>query len=101
MEPMTTATKEFEARSVVTDIVTPHLTAVESSTLLDCVNRIRSGEKVYLVRLTNRKVTRSRKRMPGDDYVADPALAPDAHEGIMFDAEFLNRSTLELRGSEI
>jgi len=104
---MTTATApvtEFTALPEVGDIVTPHLTSKESSALLDCINGLRSGAHVYLVRLTNRKVQKpdgtyahGRKREAGQDYVADPALAQDAHEGIMYAAPTNKRGEVYLR----
>lgn len=104
---MTTATAtatEFAVLPEVGDIVTPHLTSRESSALLDCINKLRSGERVYLVRLTNRKIQKpdgtyayGRKREAGTDYVADPALAQDAHEGIMYAAPTNKRGEVYLR----
>jgi len=95
---------EFTAQSPVPDISTPHLTTRESSKLLECINGIRSGEKEYLVRLTNRKLQNSdgsykhgkRRESPGD-FEADPALAPDAHEGIMYAAPINKRGEVYLR----
>lgn len=71
----------YDALPPVTDISTPNLTDKESALLLDCINKVRSGEKEYLVLLTNKKVTNTPKRMPVEDYQPHPALAPNAHKG--------------------
>lgn len=65
----------------VGDIVTNNLTSEESALLLDCINKVRAGETEFYVLLTNEKVTPTKRRMPGNDYVAHPALAPHAHKG--------------------
>lgn len=96
--------KPFVALPPVGDISTPHLTATESSKLLDAINAVRAGEKVYTVRLTQRKLRKpdgsykhGRKRVPGVDYVPDPALAPDAHEGLLYAAPTNKRGEVYLR----
>jgi hypothetical protein len=81
---------EFEPSEPLSAISTPNLTDSESAALLRCINDVRQGEKVFFVRLTNRKQTKSRKRMPGEDYRPDPSLAPHAHEGMLVAAP-LNR----------
>jgi hypothetical protein len=60
---------------------TPNLTPAERSALIDCINSVRAGEVEFYVTVTNRKVTKSRKRLPNRDYVPDPALVPYAHKG--------------------
>jgi len=87
---MTTATVEFKALPAVAELHTPNLTEAERDALLDCINGVRSGEKQYLVLLTNRKVRNSageylhgQKRVPGEDYDPCAALTPDAHLGWM------------------
>jgi len=62
-------------------IVCPNLTDNERIKLQACIDRVRSGEREFFVRVTNHKVTRSRKRVDGEDYNAKRALAPHAHEG--------------------
>lgn len=98
------ATKEFVALPPVGDISAPHLTATESAALLECVNQIRTGQRVYLVRFTHRKAKKpdgsyahGPKREAGKDYQADPALAPDAHEGILYSAPTNKRGEVYLR----
>ncbi len=81
-----TATRRAYVEPPVSAISTPNLNDAESSRLLDCINGVRGGTTVYFVRLTNRKQTRSPKRMPGADYRADPGLAPHAHEGWLVSA---------------
>lgn len=83
-------TNGFTPLPPISCIVAPHLKAEESARLLDCMNKVRSGEKVYLVRLTNHKVTSAPKRVPPKDYVEDPALRPHAHEGLLVEAR-INR----------
>jgi hypothetical protein len=78
--------QQDELAAPVSAISTPNLSNEESAALLDCINAVRSGEKVFLVRLTNQKVTKSRKRQPGVDYRPDPALRPHAHEGLLVKA---------------
>ena len=53
----------------------------ELVTLKECIAGVRAGKKEYFVLLTNRKQTNSKKRMPGEHYAANPALAPHAHRG--------------------
>jgi hypothetical protein len=65
----------------VADIVVPNLDPDEKLVLLDCINKVRAGELEYYVTVTNRKVTKSRKRLPDRDYRPDPALVPYAHKG--------------------
>lgn len=98
------ATQEFVALPPVVDISAPHLTASESAALLECINQVRTGQRVYLVRLVNRKLRKpdgsykhGRKRVAGEDYVADPALAPDAHEGILYAAPTNKRGEVYIR----
>ena len=76
-----TIPETFQPSPPVGDIVTPNLTGEESALLLDCINKVRAGETEFYVLLTNEKVTPTRRRMPGDDFVAHPALAPHAHKG--------------------
>jgi hypothetical protein len=78
-----TAAASFTAEPELTALVAPNLTAEESSELLRCINDVRQGRKVFYVRLTNRKVTNTPKRMPETDYRPDPGLAPHAHEGML------------------
>ena len=70
-----------DSQPFVEAIVADGLTDDECEVLLRCINGVRSGETEYFVELTNRKQTNSRKRMPGDDYQADPALVPGGHRG--------------------
>lgn len=92
-----TATQPFTPLPTVGDISTPSLTDAESAKLLDCINGMRTGEHVYLVRVTYRKQTRAKPRIAGEDYVADPALRSDAHEGIMYAAPTNKRREVYLR----
>lgn len=100
---MTTATAQpintnrFVAEEPLSVIVTPHLKAEESAKLLACINAVRTGEKVFYVRLTNHKVTNGPKRIPPADYVADPALAPHAHEGLLVAAPINRKHKVYLR----
>lgn len=89
---MTTAeaVREYVALPPVPNIVAPNLTDTESDKLLDCINAVRSGEKQFLVLLTNRKVrngageyAHGRKREAGHDYDPCEGLTPDAHLGWM------------------
>jgi len=77
------AVQEFQALSSVLDISAPHLSAEEVVELLDCINAVRSGEKQFLVKVTNRKVGVSLARRPGVDYDPLPGLTPDCHIGWM------------------
>jgi len=79
---MTTDTmRTHDSQPAVAEIVTPHLTADEHDVLLKCVNAVRAGEIEFYVKVTNRKVTNSKKRMPGEHYEPDPTLVPGAHKG--------------------
>ena len=73
--------RTYDALTPVANVVTPHLTQDEHDSLLDAINGVRAGEKEYYVLLTNRKVTKSRKRIADEDYVPHKALAPFAHKG--------------------
>jgi hypothetical protein len=64
-------------------IEAPHLTDDEREALHECINAVRAGELEFYVKATNRKVTKSKKRLPDTDYVADPTLVPHAHKGWM------------------
>jgi len=57
------------------------LRAGELEELRECIYQVQTGKLEYYVLLTNRKQTRSKKRMPGQDYDPNPALAPHAHKG--------------------
>ncbi|MGE3483478.1 MAG: hypothetical protein AB7L09_01980 [Nitrospira sp.] len=94
---MTTATRTFTPLSLIGDISTPFLSDAESAKLLDCINGLRSGERVYLVRVVYHKQTNARPRVAGQDYVADPALRRDAHEGILYAAPSNKRREVYLR----
>ena len=82
---------EFVAQEELPNLVAPNLSAEESAALLTCINDVRAGRKVFLVRATNRKVSNGKPRVAGRDYVADPALVPNAHEGMMTRAEVNKR----------
>jgi hypothetical protein len=104
MQTQTQTPVDFTPLPSVADISTPHLTSKESSKLLECINGLRSGEKQYLVRLTNRKARKpdgsykhGKKREAGVDFKADPALAPDAHEGIFYAAPTNKQGEVYLR----
>lgn len=91
---MTNPTAQMNGRTQdeapISVIVTPNLSAPESARLLECMNKVRSGERVYYVRITYHKVTKAPARVPGTDYVADPGLRPNAHEGWLVEAR-INR----------
>jgi len=70
-----------DSQPLVEQIIADNLSDDECEVLLRCINGVRTGETEYFVELTNRKQTNSRKRMPGDDYVADAALVPGGHRG--------------------
>lgn len=79
---------EFVALPPVLDIQTPNLMDDEAEALLTAINGVRSGERQYLVLLTNRKVRKAngdyahgRKRVAGEDYDALPGVAPNTHIG--------------------
>ena len=104
MQTQTQTPVEFKPLSTVADISTPQITLKESAALLECINAVRTGEKVFFVRLTNRKARNEdgsykhgRKREPGVDFKADPALAPDAHEGILYAAPTNKQGEVYLR----
>ena len=73
--------RTHDAEAAVESIDTPNLTAGENQELLDCINAVRAGETEFYVKVTNKKVTKSRKRMPEQDYDPDPTLVPYAHKG--------------------
>ena len=79
-------TREYVGEPPVTAISTPNLTEKSAGKLLNCINAVRSGEKVFFVRANNRKVTNSPKRMPGRDHKGDPGLSPGTHEGWLVSA---------------
>jgi len=87
----------FEPDSPVSAISTPNLTDAEASALLECINDVRAGQKQFYVRLSNRKTTNGRKRMPGVDYQADRSLAPHAHEGWLYAAPTNKKKKVYLR----
>ena len=70
----------------------PNLRPEQAQRLLECINDVRQGRKVFLVRATNNKVSNGPARLPDQDYVPDPGLAVNAHEGIMTRAA-LNKKT--------
>lgn len=97
---MTTTTTErpaFTPLPTVGDISTPKLSDAESAKLLDCINGLRSGETSYLVRVTYEKQTKAKPRIEGEDYVRDPALRRDAHEGIIYAAPDNKRREVYIR----
>jgi len=71
---MTTTT---QARTIQANALRPS----ELEELRECIHQVRSGQKEYYVLLTNRKQTKSKKRLPGEHYDPNPALAPHAHKG--------------------
>ena len=71
---MTTAT---QARPIQADGLRAH----ELEELRECIHNVQKGLVQYEVLLTNRKQTKSKKRLPGEHYDAHPALAPHAHKG--------------------
>lgn len=87
----------FAPLGTVGDISTPGLSDSESAKLLDVINGLRSGEHVYLVRVTYEKQTKAKPRIEGEDYVGDPALRRDAHEGILYAAPDNKRREVYLR----
>lgn len=87
----------FEAEDPITCLSAPHLSSEEAAKLLVCVNKVRSGERVYYVRVTNHKVTNTPKRVAMEDYVPDPALKPHAHEGFLVAAKINKKGRLFLR----
>jgi len=88
---------EFVADSHVSAISTPNLTDSEASELLRCINEVRAGNKRFYVRLTNRKQSKAKARVPGVDYKADPGLAPHAHEGWLYAAPTNKKLKVYLR----
>ena len=66
---MTTAT---QARPIQADGLRAH----ELEELRECIHNVQKGLVQYEVLLTNRKQTKSKKRLPGEHYDAHPALAP-------------------------
>lgn len=97
---MTTTTVErpaFTPLPTVGDISSPKLSDAESAKLLDCINGLRSGETTYLVRVTYEKQTKAKPRIEGQDYVGDPALRRDAHEGIIYAAPDNKRREVYIR----
>ena len=87
----------FAPLPTVGDISTPGLTDEESASVLDCINGLRTGENTYLVRLVYDKQTNAKPRIGGEDYVADPALRPNAHEGVLVAAPTNKRREVYLR----
>lgn len=92
-----TTTHAFQAQPPISVIVTPNLKPEESARLLECINKVRSGERVYLVRITYHKVTNAPRRLPEQDYVPDPALRPNAHEGWLTEARLNKKGKLFIR----
>lgn len=78
---MPTMLQSGDALKAVPSIITPNLTDEEAAELLDAINDVRAGDKEFYVVVTNKKVTKSRKRLPERNYVPHPALAPHAHKG--------------------
>jgi hypothetical protein len=74
---MTTATQNKTHKPIQADALTPS----ELEELRECIFKVRSGQREYNVLLTNRKQTKSKKRLPGQHYDPNPALAPHAHKG--------------------
>jgi len=72
---MTTQTQN--AKPIVAEGLKPS----ELDELLLCIAGVRSGQLEYFVTLTNKKQTKSRRRIAGVDYEANPALSPNAHKG--------------------
>lgn len=97
VQPVQQAPREFVAEPPISVIVTPRLGADEAGRLLTCMNKVRSGEVVYLVRLTNRRVSKGPPRLPDQDYQADPALQPHAHEGWLVEARINKKGVPYIR----
>lgn len=72
-----TTTAEQTSEQIRADALRP----AELAELQECVRHVQSGELQYYVELTNRKQTKSKKRLPGEHYDPDPALRPHAHRG--------------------
>ena len=84
---MTTATATpAKNLSPVSYISTPGLSDKESASVLVCINALRARERVYLVRVLYDKQGESSPRIAGEDYVPDPTLVRNAHEGIIYAA---------------
>ena len=79
---MTTDTmRTHDAEHAVEGLVAEGLRPSELAELERCVNAVRAGELEFYVKLTNKKQTASKKRMPGEHYDPDPTLVPGAHKG--------------------
>ena len=79
---MTTTLRTCDSQPAISQVdAAASISPEERAALLKCVNGVRSGEVEYYVVVTNRKQTKSKKRMPGEDYAPDPALVPYAHKG--------------------
>ena len=93
----TTTTPTYTTHPEVGDIFAPALSDRESAKLLDCINLMRSGERVYLARVVYNKQTKAKPRIAGEDYVSDPALAINAHEGLLYAAPSNKKGEVYLR----
>ena len=87
----------FEPEPFVSAISTPDLTPAESSLLLECINAVRSGEKMFYVRLGHVKTGKGRSRIAGVDYEPDPTLSSQGHEGWLYAAPTNKKRTVYLR----
>ena len=87
----------FEPEPLVSAISTPDLTPAESSLLLECINAVRSGEKMFYVRLGHVKTGKGRSRIAGVDYKADKTLSPQGHEGWLYAAPTNKKRNVYLR----
>ena len=90
-------TRVFVAESEVSAVHAPHLSDEAQRDLLNAINDVRTGKKVFYVRLTNRKVTKAPARVPEQDYRPDPGLQPHAHEGWLIAAPTNRKRKVYLR----
>jgi len=87
----------FTPEPAVTLISTPLLSDTESTTLLECINGLRSGLKMFYVRMGHNKTGKGKPRVAGVDYKADPTLSPNSHEGWLYAAPTNKEKLVYLR----
>lgn len=89
-------TRTYDSQPAISSVQADSLRPDEVDELRRAINGVRSGETEYLVLLTNRKQTNSKKRLPGTHYDAHPALAAHAHKGWLVAAPLNARGEIYL-----
>lgn len=75
----------------------PNLTDREAAALLTAINAVRSGISQFNVMLTNKRVSKGKPRIAGEDYNPLAGLSCEAHTGTLVAAPTNKRGEVYLR----